>query len=255
MVGSGTLAETTIMPRLLIFTSTLLLLLHSTGCSDIDVSSRTEAASISVNGHGEVRAVPDRASFSAAVVNAGDEAEATLAANAVQSENLLAALQAAGVTTESLRTTGVRLQPVWSSRPRDAQDDWQPRITGYQAHNRLEVATTDLAGVGTLLAIAVRAGASDIQGVHFNLEDDAAARADAIRIATERALREAQTLASAAGSSIGRMLELRLDGASSQPPPMLRASMMDARAEFASVPVAPGEVTVSASVSVRLALE
>lgn len=241
------------MPRLLVLIVSALLL--NTACSEAHVTSPTPPATIRVNGHGEVRAVPDRARFSAAVINEGEQAEATLAANAEQSERLLAALRAAGVVTDSLRTTGVRLQPMWSSRPRDADDAWRPRITGYQAHNQLEVATADLAGVGTLLAIAVRAGASDIQGVHFNLEDDASARADAIRMATERALSEARTLATAAGSSTGRILELRLDGASSQPPPMLRASMMDARAEFASVPVAPGEVTVSASVSMSLALE
>lgn len=241
------------MPRLLILISVLSLL--ATGCSDIDITRPSQAPSISVDGHAEVRVAPDRASFSAAVVNEGDEAETTLAANAEQSEQLLAALRAAGVSTESLRTTGVRLQPLWSSRPRDADDDWRPRITGYQAHNQLEVTTADLAGVGTLLAIAVRAGARDIQGVHFQLEDDAAARAEAIRIATERALSEARTLATAAGSSTGALLELRLDGASNQPPPMLRASMMNARAEFASVPVAPGEVTISASVGLRMALE
>ena len=241
------------MPRLLPYMAVLLLL--ASACSEVHIDSPVQPATISVNGHAEVRAAPDRARFSAAVVNEGQEAQATMAANAERSENLLAALRAAGVTTESLRTTGVRLQPIWSSRPRDADDAWRPRITGYQAHNQLEVATADLAGVGTLLAIAVRAGATDIQGVHFNLEDDASARAEAIRIATERALSEARTLAAAAGSSAGRILELRLDGASSQPPPMLRASMMDARAEFASVPVAPGEVTVSASVSVSMALD
>jgi len=241
------------MSRLLALIPALLLLV--TACSDTRIESPIQPATISVNGQGEVRAVPDQARFSAAVVNEGEEAEATLAANAEQSEKLLAALRAAGITTESLRTTGVRLQPVWSSRPRDADAAWRPRITGYQAHNQLEVTTADLAGVGTLLAIAVRAGASDIQGVHFNLEDDASARAQAIRIATERALSEAQTLAAAAGSSTGRLLELRLDGASSQPPPMLRASMMDARSEVASMPVAPGEVTVSASVSLSMTLE
>lgn len=231
------------------------LLLLTTACSEVQITSPSQPATLSVTGHAEVRAAPDRARFTAAVVSEGEAVEPTLAANAEHSERLLAALAAAGVTTESLRTTGIRLQPVWSSRPRDADADWRPRITGYQARNQLEVATADLAGVGKLLAIAVRAGATDIQGVHFNLEDDAGARADAIRMATERALSEARTLAEAAGAGQGRILELRLDGASTQPPPMLRSAMMDARQEFASVPVEPGEVTVNASVSLTVALD
>lgn len=240
------------MPRVFLLIPALLLV---TACSEVQIQGPTQGATLSVNGQGEVRTAPDRAHFSAAVVNEGDDAESTLAANAERSERLLAALRDAGVATESLRTTGVRLQPMWSSRPRDADADWRPRINGYQARNQLEVATADLAGVGTLLAVAVRAGATDIQGVHFHLDDDASARAQAIRIATDRALSEARTLAEAAGTSAGRILELRLDGASSQPPPMLRSTMMDARVEFASVPVEPGEVTVNASVSLTMALD
>ncbi len=241
------------MPRRLPLISALLML--SIACSDVHMDSPSHPATLSVNGQAEVRTAPDRARFSAAVVNEGEDAQATLAANAEYSERLLAALRAADVSTESLRTTGVRLQPVWSSRPRDAEADWRPRITGYQARNQLEVATADLAGVGTLLAIAVRAGATELQGVHFSLEDDASARAEAIRLATDRALTEARTLAEAAGTSPGRILELRLDGASSQPPPMLRSAMMDSRAELASVPVEPGEVTINASVSLTMALD
>ena len=231
-----------------------LVLLLAAGCAEPQIAHAGETASLSVNGHAEVRVAPDRARFSAAVVNDGEEAEAVMAANAERTERMLAALRDAGVAIERLRTTGVRLQPVWTPRPRAAGENWRPEIIGYQARNQIEVVTADLAGVGTLLATAVRAGATDVDGVHFSLEDDASARADAIRIATERALAEATTLADAAGVRRGRILELRLDGASTQPPPMLRAASMDMRAEFASVPVEPGEVTVSAHVALSMAI-
>lgn len=233
----------------------LVLLLLVAGCSETHLTQAGETAALSVNGHAEVRVAPDRARFNAAVVNDGEEAEAVMAENAERTERMLATLRDAGVAIEQLRTTGVRLQPMWTPRPRNADEHWRPQIIGYQARNQIELETADLAGVGTLLAAAVRAGATDVDGVHFSLEDDAAARADAIRIATERALAEARVLAEAAGVRTERILELRLDGAASRPPPMQRAVAMDARVEFASVPVEPGEVTVTAQVSLSMAID
>ncbi|TVS10403.1 MAG: DUF541 domain-containing protein [Gammaproteobacteria bacterium] len=239
------------MMRFSVLAVTVLLL---AACSGPTTTTSATQATLSVNGHAEVRTAPDRARFSAAVVNEGEESEAVMAANAERTERMLTALRESGIATEQIRTQGVRLHPVWTPRPRNADENWRPQIIGYQARNQIEVVTADLAGVGTLLATAVRAGATDVDGVHFSLEDDASARADAIRIATERALAEATTLADAAGVRRGRILELRLDGASTQPPPMLRAASMDMRAEFASVPVEPGEVTVSAHVALSMAI-
>lgn len=224
-------------------------------CSEIQIDSGQAPRAVSIDGHAEVRSVPDRARFTAAVITEGDDADTTLSENNGHSERLLNALREAGVATESLRTTGVRLQPVWSSRPRNADADWRPRIIGYRARNQLEVSTADLAGVGSLLAIAVREGAREVDGVHFSLHDDGPVRSEAIRKATERAMSEARTAAEAAGTRIGQVLELRVDGASTRPPPMLRAAMMDAHVESASVPVEPGELTVTANVSLRIALD
>ncbi len=207
---------------------------------------------MSVSGTAEVRAAPDQARFTAAVQSDGTEAEAVLEENSERTDTLLTALRGAGVAPERLRTTGVRLMPVWAPRPRNAGQDWQPEIIGYRAHNQIEVTTRDLPGVGELLAAAVRAGANDINGVHFTLEDDAAARGQAINLATHRALAEARTLAEAAGARPGSIRELRLDGHSARP--MLQRAAMD-MAETTRVPVEPGEITVNVHVTLVMALE
>jgi uncharacterized protein YggE len=231
----------------------LVLLLVAAGCTAAPASAPAAApdARIVVTGEAEVRAAPDRARFDVGVTTRGREAEAVLDANAERAEALLDALRGAGIALESLSTRGVRLNPVWSPRPRDADDDWTPSIAGYSATNRVEVETKDLARVGELLAVAATAGANDLAGVHFDLEDDADARERAIEEATADALREADVLARAAGVSRGGVIELRLDHARTDLP-RPAAMAMDGRAEsmaMRAVPVEPGEITVRASVT------
>lgn len=234
------------------FRSTLLLLgaMILAACGQ---PADSDPAVLAVAGQAEVRAAPDRARFTATVLDEGEAADAVMAANSERSERMLAALREAGVASEALRTTGIRLHPVWTPRPRNAGDDWQPRISGYQARNQIEVTSDDLAAVGELIAVAVRAGANELGSIEFTLEDQTVPRTEAIRLATARALAEARTLAEAAGARPGDIIELQLDEASSRPP-VLRAAM-DARAEFAAVPVEPGELRIGARVTLRMTLD
>lgn len=212
-----------------------------------------------VSGQAEVRAAPDRARFTVGVRNDGREAQQVLDENARRTAALIAALREGGVEARSLRTQGVSLQPQWAQPPRDRSGDWTPKVVGYQASNRIEVRTEELARVGALLAIAATAGANDIEGVSFSLEDDRSARTEAIEAATRRALDEARVLATAAGVRTGTVLELRLDHAStSMPMPkaaMQRGMMMAEASDMGAVPVEPGEVTITASVTITLALQ
>lgn len=230
----------------------------ASGCSAAEVSA-SAAGRIVVTGEAEVRTSPDRASFGVGVSTQGREAESVLEDNARRAERLLAALRGSDIEIETLRTRGVRLNPVWSPRPRDAAPDWSPSIAGYSASNRIEVVTRDLARVGELLAVAATAGANDVDGVHFDLDDDTAAREEAIEQATADALREAEVLARAAGVNRGAVLELRLDHAVTSMPRAPQMAM-DARggmemAALRSVPIEAGEVSVRASVTLTLGLQ
>ena len=226
------------------------------GCSLAEVAPST-GGRIVVNGNAEVRTLPDRARFTVSVITEARKADAALAENARRTEQLLAALRESGIPTETLRTRGVTLQPRRSARPRDADDDWTPKVTGYQAGNHLEVETGSLDRVGELLAIATEAGANQIHGVQFSLEDDAGARRQAIERATHRARAEAGILAEAAGVRTGAVLELRLDHARTAlpaPNPRMEMALRSVDSRRRNVPVEPGEVTVRASVTLTLAV-
>ena len=127
----------------------------------------------------------------------------------------------------------------------------EPRITGYRASNVLEARVNDIAKVGDVVDAGIDAGANELQGVTFELKDDAKARADALRQAVDEARADAEMLAAALGVQLGPIEEAMRGGGGVFPPqPLMRGRMGMMAAEMAT-PVQPGEVRVSASVTLR----
>jgi uncharacterized protein YggE len=105
--------------------------------------------------------------------------------------------------------------------------------------------------LGATLDAAAAAGATDIGGIAFDIADRSALLAQARRAAVADARAAAALLAEAAGARLGAPLSIT-EGAQAGPWPVMRAQMDMAPA---ASPVAPGQTTVTASVSIAFALE
>src|SRR5688500_12520516 len=104
---------------------------------------------------------------------------------------------------------------------------------------------------GEVLDALVAAGATDLGGPDWSIDDDTAARAQARRQAMDTARAQALEYARGAGYSDIRLLEISEQIAPQRPMPMLR--MAQAEAADASTPVQPG--MVEAGVTVRVTYE
>jgi uncharacterized protein YggE len=144
-----------------------------------------------------------------------------------------------------IRTSGYALEPNYRSpRPGGA-----PEISGYTARNMVEVTTADLPSVGALIDTAMQAGANNIQRLEFSLKDRRAARAQALREATAAARADAETIASALGVKIVRVLSAQEGGE----PPVRPMMMGMARMEAApATPIEPGTLEVRATVTLQV---
>lgn len=205
---------------------------------------------LTASGDGEVRVAPDLA-----VVRLGVQAQAPEARDAQSRVNAAAqeihkALTAQGVAEEDIQTSGLQLSPVYDNN-RNRQPGDEPRIVAYQATNTVSVRLTDLDRVGSVFDAALEAGANRIDGVDFQLEDDAAARAEALTLAAEAARTKARVLSAALGVELGQILEIQEGGYSVAPPPTPVYARTMAMESSAGTQVAPGQITVSASVTVR----
>jgi uncharacterized protein YggE len=123
-------------------------------------------------------------------------------ANKTVVETVLAALQAEGVEESDLRTSGYS---VFADRygPEGVLPDSDVR---YRVSNSVLVTIRDLDKVGTILDVAVEAGANNIYGVEFALDNPRIAESDARAAAVENALAKATELAELTGVNLGRVV-------------------------------------------------
>ncbi|QUS34992.1 SIMPL domain-containing protein [Falsirhodobacter algicola] len=208
------------------------------------VAVMAEAPMITVTGQGEVRAVPDMATVTLGVTAQGATAAEAMATNSEQLQAVLDRLRAAGIEDRDLQTSGLSLSPDWQMAEGEAR-----RIDGYTAANMLTVRVRAIDGLGAVLDAAIADGANRLDGVSFDLADPAPVQEEARRRAVADAMARAQLLTDAAGLRLGAVQSIAEGGQPSGPAPMYRM------ADAASVPVAAGEISRTAEVTMIFALE
>lgn len=204
-----------------------------------------DATLLAVSVQAEARRAPDIATLSVGVVTEAPDANAAMRANAEQMTKVVAAIKSAGVADRDVRTTGVNLSPQYQYRDQQA-----PRITGYQANNTVSVKVRDIAKLGEVMDALAGAGANQISGPNFEIDQPEPVFDEARRKAVELARSRAQTYASALGLTVRRVVSLNEGvGGGYQPVPMMAMARM-ADSAAAAPPVAPGENTVSVNLEV-----
>src|SRR5438874_294187 len=93
----------------------VLLGLALTGLLAAAPATAETARTISMTGHGEVRAAPDLAQVTAGVTTNGATAAQALAANSSLMKSVFAALQKLGVPQRNIQTTGFSVSPQYSN--------------------------------------------------------------------------------------------------------------------------------------------
>jgi uncharacterized protein YggE len=160
-----------------------------------------------VAGDSVVRAQPDTALVTVAVVTQSKQALDAQQENATRSEAVIRALKAAAGTGAEVKTSGYSLQP-----QRVYRENQPPTITGYEARNSVQVTLADLTKVGAVIDATSQAGANDIAGISFTLRKDRPARDAALAQATQEALGKARVLAQALGGRVVRIVEVQEEG-------------------------------------------
>jgi uncharacterized protein YggE len=200
---------------------------------------------VSVSGTGEVAAEPDLAQVTLGVearrpslADARSEVSATV-------ERVLALCKSLGIDPKRVNATRVQIQPEYSWNEKDRKRV----LLGYLVSRQVQVELRDLELLGTLLERAVDAGVNQVNDPILDSSRRKDLEREALVKAVEDARLNADTLARAAGVSLGPVRTL--NGATSAPPvPMYRRQV--AMADAAMAPEASyqtGEIKFSASVN------
>ena len=210
--------------------------------------AQTPPPAIRVAGTGKVSAPPDTGHLSAGVTSEAPTAAEAVRANGQAMEKVLAALDAAGVPRQHVRTSGFSLFPVHADR---VEPRAQPRIVGYRASNQVTVRVAGVEKVGGVLDQLVAAGADEMGGVSFSVGDPTPLLDEARKRALADARRKAELYAASAGVRLGRLLGIEEVGGGAPSFPMPHARMEAA----APVPIAPGQVDLSITAVATYAIE
>jgi uncharacterized protein len=204
---------------------------------------------LKVSATGEVRRAPDVAQVGVGVMTQAADAKAALAANATQMARVVEAVRKAGIAGKDIQTTGVSLQPQYAYR-----ENQPPALSGYQAHNRVSVTVRDIGKTGDVLDAFVAAGANQIDGPSFTLDEPESARDEARKVALEQARARAALYAKSLGLDVKRLVSIDETGSGFEPPrPMMMAKAMVA--DEATTPVMPGEQVHAVTLTVVFELQ
>jgi hypothetical protein len=144
-------------------------------------STYSPAQTITVVGHGSVRIEPDVAQVSIGLETLGESVSDAVEANGAKMTAILDALEAAGIAPEDIQTTNYSVQLDYRPEPmpRTGDTGTEEQPAQYRVSNMVNVTIRDLEKVSETLDAVIEAGANNIWGVSFSLEDSAAAQADA----------------------------------------------------------------------------
>ncbi len=229
--------------------------LLAVACSETTtIQPQGEAApNVSVSGSGSAFGIPD-----VAVLSLGVQAEAptvgearTEAADAMNA--MLDALKDGGVDEDDIQTTRFSVYPQY-----DYRNEGPPKLTGFIVENQVTVKIREIDDTGDLIDAAVAAGGdvARVDDLRFTIDDPSALEDEARIAAMEEAKAKAETLADAAGVSVGKPRSISESGGVSPIAFDERAYALAADfAEGGSTPIETGELEVRVQVHVVFDLE
>jgi uncharacterized protein YggE len=197
---------------------------------------------------GEVARVPDIARINAGVVTQAPTATDAIRQNAARMEAVRAALRRAGIAERDIQTSTINLQPSY----RYAENQ-PPQLVGYQAVNEVTIKFRDIGDTGRILDALVAEGANQINGPMLAIDQPETALDEARTRALANARARAELYARALGMRVARVLSVSETG-QVFPPPRPVAMMRDMAAQ-ANTEIAPGEQTLSVTLTVSFELE
>jgi uncharacterized protein len=204
---------------------------------------------LNITATGSVEVTPDRARVTLGVDTEAKTAQEAAQANAALQTRIIEAVRKAGIPAASIRTSGYNVAPRQEYIPETRT--W--RVDGYQVTNLVVIVVEPVSKAGEVIDAALTAGANRVAGLTFEVKDATAAREEAMTKAVERARREADIVARAAGGTVAGLLELSVTSMDNTPRPMMEMAMM--RSDAAQTPISEGTQSVMVSVNTRWAFQ
>ena len=181
--------------------------LVSTSCSQGDIH---KMRTITVSGTGKVYVTPDKATVDLTVITRDDDIKLAQKENAGTMKGVQAALLGIGILPEDIQTYdyGISQDSYWKDSERE--------FGKYNVSNRIRVTMPDVEQASDVIDVAIKNGATGVDGLSLSYKDEAAAVKKARAIAEESC--------GAAGTRLGKVLVMEELSSGARPPYMALAA-------------------------------
>lgn len=207
---------------------------------------------ITVDADGKVSAPPDIAVVSFGVQTGRQgTAQQAIKLLADKMQQVIDAVKKDSIEDKDISTDSFSLSPAYDWK------DGQQIPRGFEANQSLHVKVRDLDKIGAILSAVTAAGANQIGGVDFTIDDPEKLQAMARGKAITKAEAKAQKLATELGKSLKRLKGFSEGGGYGPPMPYAKANIaldQAGGASMESVPVPTGEQDITVSVSLTYEL-
>ncbi|WP_061922692.1 SIMPL domain-containing protein [Altererythrobacter epoxidivorans] len=218
--------------------------------AEVQIQAQNPVVELTVNE--VVRSAPDVAQIGAGVTTRAPTAQAAVRMNADAMDRLIARLKDLGIARKDIQTSNFNLNPQYNYN----RETGEQTFSGYNVNNQVNVKLRDLKRSGEVLDALVAAGANNIYGPNFMLEDDMKAKDVARGNAFKRGRQMAEQYARMAGYGNVKLLEVSESFQSYGPVPVMeRAITVSGSSADAATPIEPGEVGTGVQITVKYEMQ
>jgi uncharacterized protein YggE len=161
------------------------------------------APEISTMARGDVNLLADRAYVNFSIETRNASASEAGRMNSQRTVTLIDALKNAGVAQSDIVTSGYSVEQDYESDGKRS-----PRPVGFVVRNSIRVTLAKVENVGRIIDAGLAGGAMQVSVLQLGPADTNDARRRALALAVEAARRDAEAMATAAGGSLGRLIQL-----------------------------------------------
>ena len=205
---------------------------------------------VSFSGEGKVIAKPDVAKIQLSIVTEALVSKTAQDDNSKKSKAITDYLKKQNIDDKDIKTTGYNIYPQYKY----PQYGGRPQITGYQVNQSLEVKIRNLDNASNILDGVVTAGANQIGGLSFEIDNPDALRAEARSKAITNAKKKANELQSQVGISLGKIINFSENTGGYPVPILYEAKGMggDISNGGPSIPSGENEITVNVTLTYQI---
>ncbi len=169
----------------------------------ISVTTTNRSSEMSVIGEGKVEVVPDMAYVDVGItVSRAKTVEAAQLEIGTKNNAIIAAMSKMGIPKKNIKTSNYSIYPAYD------YDSGKETMAGYSGNITITIKTQKAEQVSDVIAQATAAGANQVQGTRFEVENPAKYRVEAREKAIANAKEQAQKLAKDLDIKLGKVVNV-----------------------------------------------